>query len=155
MKNQFLMAAALIAGLLLTGCQTASYHTADVRAARDADDRLTVGTVQREIREGMSSADVVSVLGSPNMVTTDDQRRETWVYDKIATETVYSHSSGGVNAMVLGAGVAGTTLLGGGGGGNVGRGAGAQSTSQRTLTIIVKFDHESRVRDFAYRSSSF
>lgn len=155
MKRQFVVAVVLTAGLFVTGCQTASYHTADVRAGRDADDRLTVGTVQREVRMGMSSADVVGVLGAPNMVTTDDQRRETWVYDKISTETVYSHSSGGVNALVLGGGIAGTTLLGGGGGGSVSRGAGAQSTSQRTLTIIIKFDHDSRVRDFAYRSSSF
>lgn len=155
MQRQIIMIA-LLAGLLAAaGCQPASYHAADVRAGQDADDRLTVGTVQREIREGMSSADVVQVLGAPNMVTTDDQRRETWVYDKISTETVYSHSSGGVNALILGGGVAGTTLLGAGGGGSVSRGAGARSTSQRTLTIIVKFDHDSKVRDFAYRSSSF
>ena len=31
----------------------------------------------------------------------------------------------------------------------------ARSTSQRTLTIIIKFDDKNRVRDFAYRSSSF
>ena len=155
MQRQLIIAAILVSGLLISGCQSASYHAADVRAGQDANDRLTVGTVQREIREGMSSADVVAALGSPNMVTTDDQRRETWVYDKISTETVYSHSSGGVNALVLGGGVAGTTLLGGGVGGNVNRSAGAQSTSQRTLTIIVKFDHNSKVRDFAYRSSSF
>ena len=43
---------------------------------------LTVGTVQREIRIGMSGADVAQGLGSPNIITTDDQRREAWVYDK-------------------------------------------------------------------------
>ena len=29
------------------------------------------------------------------------------------------------------------------------------STSQRTLTIIIKFDNEGKVRDFSYRTSSF
>jgi hypothetical protein len=29
------------------------------------------------------------------------------------------------------------------------------SSTQRTLTIIVKFDENNRVRDFAYRSSAF
>jgi hypothetical protein len=36
------------------------------------------------------------------MVTTDEERRETWVYDKISTETVVSTSSGGVGSLILG-----------------------------------------------------
>ena len=33
--------------------------------------------------------------------------------------------------------------------------AGAASSTQRTLTIIVKFDDAGFVRDFSYRTSSF
>ena len=33
--------------------------------------------------------------------------------------------------------------------------AGARSTSQRTLTVIVKFDEEKKVRDVAYHTSRF
>ena len=139
---------------LLAACQSAGDHAAAVNAA-NTDDRVTVGTVQREIRVGMSGADVVQALGSPNMVTTDSQRRETWVYDKISTQTVYSTSSGGVNALILGGGLAGAALGGGAVGTGYGSSAGAKSTTQRTLTIIVKFDENSEVRDFAYRSSSF
>jgi len=88
-------------------------------------------------------------------VTTDEKRREVWVYDKVATEHAYSTSSGGVSALILG-GVAGGSGAGGGGvGGSYGAGAGAASTTQRTLTIVIKFDEESKVRDFAYRQSSF
>lgn len=140
---------------LLAGCQTAAQHASAVREAQQSGDKLTVGTVQREIRVGMSGADVVSVLGSPNMVTTDSERRETWVYDKISTETVYSTSSGGVNALVLAGGFVGAALTGGLGGGNYNASAGAQTTTQRTLTVIIKFDDKKLVRDFAYRSSSF
>lgn len=118
------------------GC-SASNHKAQVQ--NDTTDRISVGTVQREIRVGMSSADVVAALGSPNMVTTDDQRREVWVYDKISTEVSYSSNSG-----------YGTLILAGGG-----VSSGAASRSQRTLTVIVKFDTEQKVRDFAYRQSSF
>jgi outer membrane protein assembly factor BamE (lipoprotein component of BamABCDE complex) len=100
---------------------------------------LTVGTVQREIRVGMSSADVVAVLGSPNVVTTDEQRREVWVYDKISTETAYSKSEGGVFLLILGVSSEGS----------------ARSTTQKTLTVIVKFDELAKVRDFAYHSSKF
>lgn len=139
----------LLATLLLTACQTASHHRADVQ--NDSSDRMTVGRVQKEIRVGMSGADVAQTLGSPNIVSTDEERREVWIYDKIATDQAYSSSSGGISALVLGfgPGVAG----GVGGGGN--SSAGASSTSQRTLTVIIKFDKEGKVRDFAYNTSRF
>ena len=139
--------------LVLTACQTASEHRAAVRD--DSGDRVTVGKVQREIRVGMTNAEVVEVLGSPNMVTTDEARREVWVYDKISTERVYSTSSGGVSALILGGALVGAGLVGGAGGGSYDASSGAESTSQRTLTIVIKYDEQSRVRDFAYRSSSF
>lgn len=150
--TKLFLAVAAVASAL-AGCQTAGEHAAAVRQAQD--DKITVGTVQREIRIGMTSADVVQVLGSPNMVTTDEQRRENWVYDKVSTETVYSTSSGGVNALILGGGLIGAGAAGGLGGAGYSSSAGARSTTQRTLTIIIRFDEQSRVRDFAYRSSSF
>jgi outer membrane protein assembly factor BamE (lipoprotein component of BamABCDE complex) len=139
--------------LLCAGCMSAAEHRKAVQS--DDADRLTVGKVQREIRVGMSSAQVVEALGSPNVVTTDEKRREVWVYDKIATEHAYSTSSGGVSALIL-AGFAGSSGAGGGGilpGFSMG--AGASSTTQRTLTIIIKFDEQNKVRDFAYRQSTF
>ncbi len=145
----------LVVALMICGCLGAVQHSADVQAARDAGDRLTVGKVQREIREGMPNSKVVEVLGSPNMVTTDEKRREIWVYDRVSTESVYSTSSGGVSTLILGGGLGGSGVLGGGGGAGYSSSAGASSTTQRTLTIIIKFDEENRVRDFAYRSSSF
>ncbi|WP_245579030.1 hypothetical protein [Inquilinus limosus] len=145
---------ALIAGLLaVSACMSAQDHRQAVSA--NQGDRLTIGTVQREIRVGMSAGQVVEILGSPNMVTTDEQRREVWVYDRVSTETAYSTSSGGVNALVLGGAGIGAGLLGGGVGGGVGQSAGAVSQTQRTITIIIKFDNQNRVRDFAYRSSAF
>lgn len=138
----------LFAFVLLGGC-TASQHRAAVQD--DSADRVTVGTVQKEIRVGMSGADVVQVLGSPNIVSTDDQRREVWVYDKISTDTAYSTSSGGIMALILGVG--GSTV--GGGGGSFSANSGATSKSQRTLTIIIKFDEGGLVRDFAYHTSRF
>ena len=128
----------VLAILLLPACSAAD-HAAAVNAAQGRAAPLTVGAVQRQIKVGMTNAEVVDVLGSPNMVTTDDQRRENWVYDRVSTDTAYSSSSQGINLLVLGAGGS----------------SGARSTSQRTLTIVIKFDASSHVRDFAYRSSSF
>lgn len=146
---------ALVALVLfsLTACTSAQEHRAAV--SNTDSDRLTVGTVQREIKVGMSSADVAGILGAPNMVTTDDQRRESWVYDKISTEKVYSTSSGGLGLIFGGGGATGGAGLLGGLGGGAHSGAGAASTTQRTLTIIVKFDGQGKVRDYSYRSSSF
>lgn len=149
MKSTSVLGICLAGVLLTTGCQTAVDHRRAVQD--DSADRLTVGKVQREIRVGMSGADVVSALGSPNMVSTDDERREVWVYDKIATDRAYSSSSGGINSLILGFG----GNVAGGVGGGVGASAGASSTSQRTLTVIIKFDHNNKVRDFAYHASRF
>ena len=137
--------------VLLTGCQTAGQHMEDVQRGMTTGENLTVGTAQREIRTGMTGSEVAEALGSPNIVTTDAQRREVWVYDKIATDRVYSSSSGGVSALLLGVGSKG----GGLGGVGANHSAGASSTSQRTLTIIVKFDESGHVRDFAYHQSKF
>jgi outer membrane protein assembly factor BamE (lipoprotein component of BamABCDE complex) len=138
---------------LVSGCINAGTHRADVRD--DSADRISVANVQREIKIGMSGADVIAVLGSPNMVTTDSQRRETWVYDKVATERVYSTSEGGLGLLLGGATGGATGAAFGGMGGMFSKGAGASSTSQRTLTIIIKFDTNGLVRDYGYRQSSF
>lgn len=120
-----------------TGC-VAARHAADTQEGLRGD-RLTVGTVQKEIKKGMSGAEVAQALGSPNIVSTDEQGCEVWIYDKISTDRVESESSG-----------YGTLILFGFRGS-----AGSSSTSQQTLTIIIKFDNDKKVRDFAYHASRF
>jgi len=135
--------------LSLQGCKSVGEHRAQIRD--DSAEKITVGTVQQKIKNGMSSADVILALGSPNIISTDAENREVWVYDKISTERAYSGSSGGLG------GLAGDAR------GNFGLGAfgsykestGASSTSQRTLTIVIKFDENKKVRDLSYRTSSF
>ena len=124
--KKVLLAICLATMPLLTACTTGD----PVR-----EEQMTVAKAQREIKIGMTSAEVVEVLGSPNMVTTDDKRRETWVYDKVSSNV--SKSSSGVWLLIAGAE------------------SSRASSNQRTLTIIVKFDENSRVRDFAYRTSTF
>lgn len=115
--------------VFIVGCMAPSHR-------RDVDDKgnLTVGTVQRSIKHGMSSVEVAEVLGSPNIVQNDGMG-EVWIYDKISSQVSYSES-------------AGTLIL-------IGGSSGASSRSQRTLTVIVKFDGESKVRKFSYHTSRF
>lgn len=138
MKISIAHVTAIIAVGCIGGC-SASYHAEEVSAASGKSDKLTVGKVQSQISKGMTGGQVVEVLGSPNIVTTDEQGREVWVYDRFATEVVASQSSGGV-WLILGA---------------VGGSSGAASKSQRSLTVVIKFDEAKRVRDLAYHSSSF
>ena len=138
-----------IAVAVLFGCMTAAQHRKSVQD--DSADRMTVGKVQKEVRVGMSGAEVAQVLGSPNIVSTDEERREVWVYDKISTETAYSTSESGVASLIL----VGLADVFTGGGGGISGSSGASSTSQRTLTVIIKFDENKQVRDFAYHASRF
>ena len=146
----FLAMAAIIS---LTGCMSAHQHYEQTHGAHER--KMTVGVVQKEIRKGMPAADVAEVLGSPNIVTTDGEGREVWVYDKISTDVSYSKDSGGATGVLLIGGASGGTAGGGLGYGYYNRSAGAESRTQRTLTVVIKFDEENKVRDFAYHSSRF
>jgi outer membrane protein assembly factor BamE (lipoprotein component of BamABCDE complex) len=144
---------AMAAILPLTGCMNAHQHYQQTHGAQER--QMTVGIVQREIRKGMSAADVAEVLGSPNIVTTDSEGREVWVYDKISTDVTYSSDAGGAGVLLLIGAAAGDVLGGGLGSGSYSRSAGAQSKTQRTLTVVIKYDEQKKVRDFAYHASQF
>ena len=133
---------------ILFGCTTAQ-HQQNLQSTKDRE--FTVGLVQKEIKVGMSQTDVAEALGSPNIVTKDKDGKESWVYDKIASEASYSKSSvggaggaGGVTGNVLILGI----LTGG-------YESGASSTTQKTLTVVIKYDDQKLVESFSYHSSKF
>lgn len=128
----------VIAAALLTGCGGTP--------VTDSDRNLTVGTVQKEIRVGMSGAEVAEVLGSPNIVSTDEERNEVWIYDKISSQTVQTDNRGAVAVLRFLSDVGPIAAS---------SRKKTESTSQRTLTVIIKFDQHDKVRDFAYHTSRF
>ncbi|MCU0331642.1 MAG: hypothetical protein MUC47_11805 [Candidatus Kapabacteria bacterium] len=128
---------ATVTGLSLVGCRSAQDNVRDLRSTNERE--MTVGIVQREIKKGMSGAAVAEALGSPNIVTKDEGENVTWVYDKIATEASYSQSQ---NALFL--------IIGG-----VSNQSGAASVTQKTLTVVIKFDASDKVSSFTYHSSKF
>lgn len=148
MKTRLIAVMIVTAAVTLTGCM-ASQHRRAVQD--DSGDRVTVGKVQQSVRVGMSGAEVAEVLGSPNIVSTDEERREVWIYDTISSESEYSTSEGGILSLIF---VDLTDVLTGGAGGLSGS-SGAESTSQRTLTVIIKFGEDKLVKDFAYHTSRF
>ncbi len=132
LMTPFLASLALGLTLGTTGCRHPAPPTEKV-------DNLTVGKVQREIKVGMAAASVAEILGSPNIVTTDEKRREVWIYDKISSDSVDTKNSFGGSIIIFG----GSTSQR------------QRTKTQKTLTIIIKFDEEKMVRDFAYNYSQF
>ena len=119
---------------LLVGC----LNPQDVHNSVRGDDKATisVGVAQKNIKVGMSSASVAEVLGSPNIVSTDEESREVWIYDRVTTSVRATTANGPLTLVVGGS-------------------AAAAERSQSTLTIIVKFDKAGKVRDLAYHTSKF
>ena len=137
--------------MFVGGCMSAAEHQQSLHSSNERE--MTLGVVQKEIRTGMSQADVAEALGSPNIVTKDSENNETWIYDKIATEVSYSKDSGGILGGA-GAAIENWRLVPVGGVG-YSKSAGAASQTQKTLTVIIKFDENSLVKTLSYHSSKF
>ncbi len=129
--------ALVLTAALAAGCTTASEHQQRLGSTQERE--MTVGIVQKEIRAGLTQDEVILALGSPNIVTRDANGNDTWVYDKIATEASYSRSDAYGTILILGSGQA----------------AGATATSQKTLTVVIKFGTDQRVQTFSYHASRF
>lgn len=95
---------------------------------------LTLGLVQKEVKVGMSQADVAKALGSPNMATKDKDGMEAWIYDKVSRDSASTSSGFGVIFY--------------------GQSNESSSQTQRTLTVIIKFA-DSVVKEFTYNATSF
>lgn len=121
-------------------------------AAEKAEDKqFTLGLVQQQLRVGMSQTELAAAVGSPNLVTRSGDGREAWVYDKIASETTH-------DGWRIGGGALGSVA--GGSAGLIGLPFGSREksntrTSQRTLTVVVKFTSAGLVESFSYHASQF
>ena len=83
-------------------------------------------------------------------MTRDQDGVETWVYDKVSTDSSYSSSSRGVRGLIAGGGNSAEGAISG----DFAKQAGASSTNQRTLTVIIRFAG-GMVSDYSYLSSNF
>lgn len=99
---------------------------------------MTLGVAQKNIKIGASQDEVALAMGSPNIVTVDADGKETWVYDKVSSIT--SYNSSGFNTGII--------LV------NYGKGKNNAQSSQKTLTIVLKFT-DKKVSSFKYHMSSF
>jgi hypothetical protein len=112
---------------------------------------FTLGVVQKALRPGLSQADVAERLGSPNIVTRETDGREAWVYDKVSSEVEASGGSIGVGGLGSGAGGSFWGLLGIAGG----KRSEKAKSSQRTLTVVIRFSAAGAVESFTWHDSRF
>ena len=96
---------------------------------------LTLGTVQSKIYKGQSQSSVMDFLGSPNIVTKDNQEREVWTYDRISSD---KKSESGRFFFFL-----------------FGKSNASSSSSSKSLTVIITFDQNKNVLDFTYQSLKY
>lgn len=126
------------------------------------EQELTIGTVQKYIHTGMAQDEVALALGSPNIVTQDANGKETWIYDKIASSITSRDKSESAmeNATAIRNSwhALGTFLTLG----LINRDVKPELknvaqvvSTQKTLTIVVKFDNTNKVEAFTYHMSKF
>jgi len=127
-----------------------SHCEKEVRHSPDNINKLTLGKVQQTLKKGMSQGEIVVALGSPNMVTSDANGLETWVYDKLSTEVNSNSQKKSFNLL---GGVIGSKIGAGATGGSSSKNSNT-SSSQKTLTVVLKFI-EKKLEIYTYNASSF
>ena len=127
-----------------------SHCEKEVRHSPDNINKLTLGKVQQTLKKGMSQGEIVVALGSPNMVTSDANGLETWVYDKLSTEVNSNSQKKSFNLL---GGVIGSKIGVGATGGSSSKNSNT-SSSQKTLTVVLKFI-EKKLETYTYNASSF
>ena len=132
------MIGSVLAGLLAAaGCMTGRDHQRAV--GLESEKSWTLGLVQKEIHPGMTQAAVASAIGSPNIVSRDAAGQETWIYDKVGSEVAYS-SNGIEGGLIL---VSAHSE------------SGALRQTQKTTTVVIKFNEKGEVASTAYHASAF
>lgn len=127
-----------VISLSVTSCITVGGSGSYRASSNEYSDDLTAGKVQKEIRKGMSGAEVIQALGQPNIVTSDENGLTTWVYDKIATEANYSQSSDALFLFIYGRTNTSSNY----------------TMTQKTLTVVIKL-RDDKVESFSYHASKF
>ena len=125
--------------------------TAAERDKAEAPRAFTLGLVQKALRPGLRQADVAERLGSPNIVTHEADGREAWVYDKVSSEREVSGQSVGAGGAGSGAGGSVWGILGV----TAGKRSEKSKSSQRTLTVVIRFSAAGAVESFTWHDTRF
>ena len=124
----------LVALLLVLGCSN---------APRETTSKLTLGLAQSTVTKGANQSEIIKVLGAPNIISKDKSGNETWTYDRISRDAQSKSRSGAGFGALFGWVFAG------------GSSSSSSSMSNKSLTVIITFDDNKNVIDYAYQSLEF
>jgi outer membrane protein assembly factor BamE (lipoprotein component of BamABCDE complex) len=132
--------AALLAALLVGGTACVPMSAQATKPVSSRNNDLTHGNVEMNLQVARTTQDqVLEIFGAPNIATIDGWGQEVWMYQRQATVT-QSTTAKDFWTIVLAGGSHSA--------------AGFEQT-QRTMTLIIKFDDKHVVSDFRSRSSEF
>lgn len=142
----------------ISGCIWAQSPSLPQSSAQKSN--LTAGMVKKYVRVGKANqADLIAVFGAPNIITRDRDGNEVWTYDRqsMASVSEIAAWNAGASAAVAGAGLAGSTPVGGmaSGGGSAGKSSNAGQVSSATFTLMITFDAHDVVRDYRMMATQF
>lgn len=104
--------------------------------AKNSNSTLTAGEVKRQIAKGKTSqSEILSIFGSPNLVTKNKDNKEVWAYNKMSFDT--STGSEG-----------GTLILFGGS-------KAVSSSATKSFDLIITFDNADIVEDYKMIQASY
>ena len=124
-----------VATIALPGCAQT-----ETKSDPGPNSQLTHGNVQMTLQAGKTSqTEVLEKFGPPNIASIDSSGNEVWTYQRQATVQQSSSANNYWTVVLLG----GST-----------RTSGFEQT-QRTATLMIKFDSNKVVSDFRSRTSEF
>lgn len=140
-----------LAVLMATGVAPAGAAERGAKDRADPTAAFTLGVVQKELRKGLFQAEVAERLGAPNILMRDGEGREAWVYDRVFSEVEVSSGSVGIGGVGSGVGshVAGVLGI------SAGKRSDKARSSQRTLTVVIRFSAAGIVESFSWHDSRF
>jgi|GEM_PF-1246238 len=130
---------------------------------------LTYGATKGLVKKGVTTqSELLELFGGPDVMTTDKDGTEVWMYDKSTSTVSGSQASSSTQAdksqASVMAGFLGIPFIAGVGGGKAStQSQGTQETqgtntvtrSSKTITFIIKFNQDKTVKDYAVRQSKY
>lgn len=141
--------------LFLSGCAPGAPQWQESPTTRRQTlerDPMSYGAVTSKVQKGVTTQeDIIRNFGAPNITTTSTDGSEVWVYDKISTESRqegWSEAARFDSFFTLG-------ITGVNGGQSSQKFGGSHSSTVRTLTVIINFNKEKKVKDYSARATQF
>lgn len=132
------------------------------KSSSSQEQEFTLGAVQRQVKVGASQDEVAIALGSPNIVTQDSEGKETWIYDKVSSSLTNRNKNesfieNSMSTRYFWHDVLTFVTLG-----LINKDVKPELkdvaqvvSTQKTLTVVIKFDKSNKVESLTYHMSKF